>query len=268
MRRKKETDERPIGIFDSGLGGLTVMQAISILLPGESMVYFSDGAFCPYGNRAPSEIIDRSFKITKFLISKGAKAIVVACNTATAAAIDDLRNAFPLPFIGIEPAIKQAALHTSSGKVGVLATRNTFKGRLYQETSAKYANDKNVLIAAGDGLVELVEEGRMDTPEAKELLAGYLLPMIEAGVDQIVLGCTHYPFLIPAIRSLVPDHVEIHDPSPAVARQTRRVLLRHGLLSNKTTGEYLFFTSRNSDNLSNLAQKIDIRFNESQEIEL
>ena len=244
------------------------MGAIRDLLPGESMIYFSDGAFCPYGDRKADEIVERSFKITRFLINKGVKAIVVACNTATAVAIDELRRVFPLPFIGIEPAIKQAALHTSSGKVGVLATRNTFKGRLYQETSARYANDKRVMIAAGDGLVELVEEDRIDTPEALELIKGYLEPMLAAGVDQIVLGCTHYPFLIPVIRSLVPAHVEIHDPSPAVARQTQRILLQYEILSDQPHGLYHFFTSGNPDHLGKLTRRMGIGFGKCEEISL
>ncbi len=218
-----------IGVFDSGMGGLSVLQSLLELLPGESFHYFADSAWCPYGNRSTEEIIARADAITTHFLAGGAKLVVVACNTATAEAIDHLRSHYPVPFVGIEPAIKQAAYHTASGKVGVLATRNTIQGRLFRETSARYASGKDIMIQVGEGLVEVVEEGRIETPAAMALLKRYITPMIEAGVDQVVLGCTHYPFLIPAIQRIVPPDVVIHDPSPAVARQTAAVLKSNNL---------------------------------------
>jgi len=262
------SDNRPVGVFDSGLGGLSVMLSLYGTLPDESFIYYADSAWCPYGSKSIAEVKERANRITKFLMDKGAKAIVVACNTATAAAIDELRADFPIPFIGIEPAIKQAALHTRSGKVGVLATRNTFQGRLFRETSARYANDKDVYIQPGDGLVEIVEEDRIGTPEAKKLLRSYIHPMIEAGVDQIVLGCTHYPFLIPEIRTMVPDHIIIHDPSPAVARQTRHVLEESGLLSENSSKHDKFFTSGDTEMMEKMLQRLGMRALAAQQVNL
>lgn len=246
----------PIGIFDSGLGGLSVLASLFAELPFERFVYFADSAWCPYGSRSTEEIQKRSVAITQFLLTHDVKAIVVACNTATAAAIDLLRNSFPIPFIGIEPAIKQAALHTQSGKVGVLATRNTFHGRLYQETSARFANDKQIQVQIGDGLVEIVEEDRIDTPEAEALLRSYLEPMITSGVDQIVLGCTHYPFLISQIQKIVPPGVIVHNPAPAVARQTHRVLEKEELLAVSGNKENLFFSSGDTTVLNRMIRKL------------
>jgi glutamate racemase len=252
----KMADQRPIGVFDSGLGGLSVLKALVEQLPSESFIYFADTHWCPYGNRKPSEVRQRSAAISRYLIGMDCKMIVVACNTATAIAIGQLRRSFNIPFIGIEPAIKQAALHTRSGKVGVLATRNTFRGKLYRNTSARFASDKDVMVQVGDGLVEIVEEGRMHTPEADALLRSYLQPMIAAGVDQIVLGCTHYPFLIPLMKSMVPETVVIHDPAPAVARQTYRVLADLGILSDRKSGDNQYYSSGNPEILNSLSLQL------------
>jgi glutamate racemase len=252
------SDDRPIGVFDSGLGGLSVLGELIRTLPNESFLYLADSAYCPYGSRSAEEVTTRSFLITEHLMLLGAKMVVVACNTATAAAIDALRESYPIPFIGIEPAIKQAALHTASGKVGVLATRNTFQGRLFRETSARYASDTNVFIQPGDGLVEVVEENRIHTPEARQLLQSYILPMLAEGVDQIVLGCTHYPFLIPIIREIVPEHVVIHDPSPAVARQTARVLTENQLESNSQTVLHQAETTGDPDMLTRMIDQLNL----------
>lgn len=251
-------DNRPVGIFDSGLGGLTVLQSLAEHLPGESFLYLADSAFCPYGDKPVEAVQERTLRITDFLMERGAKTIVVACNTATAAAIDLLRGTYPIPFIGIEPAIKQAALHTLSGKVGVLATRNTFQGKLFQETSARYANDKDVYIQVGEGLVEIVEGDNMDTPESIALIKRYIQPMMEAGVDQIVLGCTHYPFLIPIIRTLVTENVVIHDPSPAVAKHTAHVLHEKGLESLCKNQPDQFFTTGNPLLLESMIQRMNL----------
>lgn len=261
-------DERTIGVFDSGLGGLSVMRNLLEILPDESFLYFADSAWCPYGNRSVGEIAERSVKITEYLLGKGAKLIVVACNTATAAAIDILRSNYHVPFIGIEPAVKQAALHTSSGKVGVLATQNTFQGRLFRETSAKFAAGKDVLIQVMEGLVEVVEEDKIDTPEAVQLLTGYIRPMVEAGVDQIVLGCTHYPFLIPAIRNIVPVNVVIHDPSPAVAKQTAHILKEYKLESSGSKVNHKAVTTGNEKVLKNFINKIGLNIPDCEKIAL
>lgn len=246
----------PIGIFDSGLGGLSVLASLFAELPYENFVYFADSAWCPYGSRSTEEIQMRSIAITQFLLTHNVKAVVVACNTATAAAIDLLRGTFPIPFIGIEPAIKQAALHTQSGKVGVLATRNTFQGRLYQETSARFANDKQIHVQIGDGLVELVEEDRIETPEAEALIRRYIEPMIASGVDQIVLGCTHYPFLISQIQKIVPPGVIVHNPAPAVARQTHRILENESLLAVSHNGKSHFFSSGDVTVLNRMIKRL------------
>ncbi len=261
-------DNRPIGVFDSGLGGLSVLRALVHLLLGESFLYLADSGYCPYGARSMEEIQDRTFRITGFLLEQDVKMIVVACNTATAAAIDLLRANYTIPFIGIEPAVKQAALHTRSGKVGVLATRNTFKGRLFKETSARYANDKDLFIQTGDGLVEIVEEGRIHDIDSVQLLQSYIGPMIEAGVDQIVLGCTHYPFLIPLIRTMVPESVVIHDPSPAVARQTERVMDDHRLRSSGVAATTRFFTTGETTILDQMVSKLDIQASPAVKISL
>lgn len=207
----------PIGIFDSGLGGLTVWREVVKLLPLQSVVYFSDNAYCPYGSRPAEELVERAKKISRFLIDEGCRVIVVACNTATAAAIDVLRRSFSTPFVGIEPAVKPAALHSKTGVVGILATRGTFQGRLYQETSQRFASHVRVIEYVGDGLVELVEQGQFNSPQTVQLLRKYIEPMIEAGADHLVLGCTHYPFLIPAIEKICRGRLVIVDPALAVA---------------------------------------------------
>ena len=208
----------PIGIFDSGLGGLSVWKEVVKLLPGRCIVYVSDNGYCPYGPRPAEEVVERTKTISRFLIREGCAVVVVACNTATAAAIDILRNTFPVPFVGMEPAVKPAALHSHTGVVGVLATHGTFRGRLYQETSQRFASHVHIMEQVGDGLVELIEKGVADAPETLRLLRTYIEPMMEAGADHLVLGCTHYPFLIPAIQQIVQGRMTIIDPAPAVAQ--------------------------------------------------
>jgi glutamate racemase len=241
-------DLRPIGIFDSGAGGLSVLQGLIKELPYESFVYYADSANCPYGSKPPERIIELSARIVDFLISKNCKIIVVACNTATAAAIDWLRDNYDIPFVGMEPAVKPAAINSISKSIGVLATAGTFKGRLYNETSRKYTTDINVCYQIGEGLVELVEQGKQNSPEAVLLLSKYLQPMIESNIDQLVLGCSHYPFFIPLLSKLLPPTVEIIDPSPAVAKQTVRLLLENKLNGNKTNENqsFTFFSSSNT----------------------
>jgi glutamate racemase len=246
-----------IGIFDSGVGGLSVWQEIVKLLPNEDIIYFADSKNCPYGLKSHDEIIELSIKNTEFLLSKGCKIIIVACNTATAAAIDILRKKYTVPFIGMEPAVKPAALNTNTGRIGVLATKGTFEGKLFKETSRKYAARIKKIIQIGNGLVELVENGNTQTDKAEELLKKYLNPMINAGVDQIVLGCTHYPFFIPTIKKLIPQNVQIINPAQAVAKQTKSVLMQNNLLSlTAKKSEYLFYTSGNNSVISIIIKNI------------
>ena len=215
-----------IGVFDSGVGGLSVWKELVKVLPDEKYIYVSDNGYCPYGPKPKSDIIERAKKITEFLIDKGADIIVVACNTATAAAIEVLRATYDIPFVGMEPAVKPAALNTLSGVIGVLATQGTFKGELYLRTLHKFAYNTTVLEQIGTGLVELVESGNTDTPEAEELLRKYIEPMLASGADHIVLGCTHYPFLTEAIKRITGDSVSIVNPAPAIAHRTEELLLK------------------------------------------
>ena len=213
-----------IGVFDSGVGGLSVWRELYREFPDETYLYVSDSGHCPYGPKSKDEVISRAKSITEFLISRGAEIIVVACNTATAAAIEFLRGHYTIPFVGMEPAVKPAALNTRTGAIGVLATKGTFKGELYLRTLHKFASSAQVLEQVGEGLVELVEGGKTDTLQARELISKYILPMVEENVDHIVLGCTHYPFLEKVIREIAPDSVTIVNPAPAIARRAGDVL--------------------------------------------
>lgn len=215
-----------IGIFDSGAGGLSVWKELIKIMPSEDYFYISDAAYCPYGRKSKQMILKRASAISRFLIERGAEIIVVACNTATAAAISGLRQRFDIPFVGMEPAVKPAAAMTKTGVIGVLATHGTLQGSLYKATSEKYARRKEVKIIeeVGDGLVELVEDGDTKSPEAERLVKKYIDPMIEAGADCVVLGCTHYPFLEPVIRKVSSDKLIVINPAPAVAKRARQLL--------------------------------------------
>ncbi len=215
-----------IGIFDSGAGGLSVWKELIKIMPSENYFYISDAAYCPYGRKSKEMILKRASAISSFLIERGAEIIVVACNTATAAAIEGLRQTFDIPFVGMEPAVKPAAALTKTGVIGVLATHGTLQGSLYKATSEKYARRKEVKIIeeVGDGLVELVEAGDTQSPEAEALVRKYINPMIEAGADCVVLGCTHYPFLEPLIRKVSSDKLIVINPAPAVAKRALQLL--------------------------------------------
>lgn len=214
-----------IGVFDSGSGGLSVYRELVKVLPQEHYHYFSDSAHCPYGEKSPLYIRRRGIYITEFLLERGADIIVVACNTATAAAIATLRSTYPdVPFVGMEPAVKPAALGTQSGIIGVLATAGTLKGSKYLNTRGLYQDDVKIVEHVGQGFVELVEKGILDGPEAESVVRSSLQPLLDAGADIIVLGCTHYPFLQPVIQRLAGPSVRVIDPAPAVARQTVNVL--------------------------------------------
>ena len=213
-----------IGVYDSGIGGLSVWKELIRVMPQERYIYVSDAGHCPYGPKPREEILTRAKAVTEFLISKGAEIVVVACNTATAAAIEYLRGHYPIPFVGMEPAVKPAAINTRTGAIGVLATKGTFKGELYLRTLHKFASNAKVIEQIGEGLVELVESGDTRSPKARELVGKYVIPMIEQGVDHIVLGCTHYPFLEETIREFTSDNVTIVNPAPAVARRAAEIL--------------------------------------------
>lgn len=213
-----------IGVYDSGEGGKSVLKELRRLMPWEDYIYYGDKAYCPYGPKSPEFIITRACAVTDYLISRGCEVIVVACNTATAAAISYLRSHYQIPFVGMEPAIKPAVLHSKSGVVGVLATAGTFKGRLYLNTLARFSGNVKVIERIGEGLVETVEKGVLDGPEVEEMVRRCIAPMLEAGADHIVLGCTHYPFLQPVIERIAGPGITVVNPAPAVAAQTKRVL--------------------------------------------
>ena len=222
-----------IGIFDSGVGGLSVLKAIRQQLPDESLIYLADQAHVPYGPRPLEEVRAFSESITRFLLHQGAKLVVVACNAASAAALHYLRQAFPeVPFVGMEPAVKPAAERTQSGVVGVLATPATFQGALYASVVERFAQDVTLLQHTCPGLVAQIEAGRLDAPETRRILEDALRPMLTRGIDTVVLGCTHYPFVIPLIQDIVGSSVRVIDPAPAVARQVGRVLESLGLLAS------------------------------------
>lgn len=222
----------PIGVFDSGVGGLSVLRAIRQELPREPVIYLADQSHVPYGPRPLEEVQSFSEGITRYLLAEGAKLVVVACNTASAAALHHLRQVFPpIPFVGMEPAVKPAAECTKTGVVGVLATPATFQGALYASVIERFANGVTVLQHTCPGLVSQIEDGRLDAPKTRAILEEALRPMLEQGIDTVVLGCTHYPFVIPLIQEIVGPAVRVIDPAPAVARQVRRLLEAHSLCS-------------------------------------
>ena len=226
-----------IGIFDSGVGGLSVYREIRKILPQERYIYYSDNAHCPYGEKSKEYIIDRAREITDFMISEGADVIVVACNTATAAAIRTLREEYQIPFIGMEPAIKPAAAITKTGVVGVLATAGTLKADKYKDTRGRYADDVKVVEHIGQGFVELVEKGITIGPAAEDVVMESLEPMLDEGADTIVLGCTHYPFLSETIskvaKRLSPDRdISLIDPAPAVARHLHEIMKEKAIIKD------------------------------------
>lgn len=245
MKTNTNPSQKPIGIFDSGVGGLSVLRAICELLPHEHVLYLADQAHIPYGPRQKRRIRDFSFGITEFLLEQGAKLILVACNTASAAALHDLRARFPaVPFVGMVPAVKPAATISNTGRVGVLATPTTFAGDLYTALVDRFAQGIEIYQSTCPGLVEQVEWGKMDSPATRAILEEALTPMLAEGVDTIVLGCTHYPFVIPVIQSITGPEVRTIDPAPAIARQTQRLLAERGWLNpDDREGGLQFFTS-------------------------
>lgn len=234
----------PIGFFDSGVGGITLWKSIKSLLPHENTIYLSDSKNCPYGAKSQKEIDKICFNNTKFLIEKKCKIIVVACNTATTNSISKLRDEFKIPFIGIEPAIKPAALKTKTKTIGVLATKGTLMSNLFAKTSSDYKGDVKFINTEGLGLVELIENGNCEK-DLNLLLIKYLKPMLEKGIDQLVLGCTHYPLIEKSIKKIIGDKVNIIDCNRAVALQTKKILDLYNLLNTnkKDLPKHYFFNS-------------------------
>ena len=215
-------NKQPIGIFDSGIGGLSILEEINRILPNENIIYLADNKNCPYGNKENSAIVKLSLKNTSLLIQMNCKIIVVACNTATTNAIKEIRNSFSIPVIGIEPAIKPAILKTKTNKIGVLATEKTLTSSLFNKTSNKLSKKVKIYKQIGYGLVDLIEKGKIK--ETRDLLKSQIEPMLKSNIDQLVLGCTHYHFLIPLIKKILPKNINIQDPNEAIARQTKKIL--------------------------------------------
>ncbi len=251
------SNSSPIGVFDSGIGGLSVWREIAQQLPREDTIYFADQLHIPYGPRSLQEIRTFSETITRFLLDRGCKIIVVACNAASAAALKHLRATFPdVPFVGMEPAVKPAAETTRTGVVGVLATPATFQGELFASVVERFANGVQLVKEVCPGLVQQVEAGRLNTPDTLEMLNRFLQPIRAAHADTIVLGCTHYPFVIEAIRQLAPG-VNVIDPAPAVARQVARVLRERGWLCDEDrAGTRRFITSGDLDRFQNILRAL------------
>ncbi|MGB5227876.1 MAG: glutamate racemase [Eudoraea sp.] len=249
---------KPIGIFDSGVGGTSIWKEIHALLPHENTIYLADSKNAPYGQKTREEIIALSAKNTELLLARGCKLIVVACNTATTNAISHLREKYDVPFIGIEPAIKPAALNSGTGTVGVLATKGTLSSSLFLKTSKDHAGEISIVEQEGAGLVPLIEAGKINSIETKQLLIKYIKPMLQANMDHIVLGCTHYPYLIPVLKEILPSHVKIIDCGAAVAKQTLAVLDKESLKNpKKIPGKIQFYTNKDTEILISFLKDVD-----------
>ena len=249
--------DRPIGIFDSGLGGISVWQALYKALPYESLIYLGDGARCPYGSRSREEVQSFTEEAVERLLAEGCKMIVVACNTATAVAISYLREKYSeIPFVGLEPAVKPAALTTKTGVIGVLATKRSLEGDHFRKAEAKYGTEVTILKAVGEGFVEAVENNEEHTAETAEIVRRMVRPLVEGGADKIVLGCTHYPFLRSAIAEAAGDGVEIIDSSEAVARRVATLLAENDMAATEgAKAEYRFLTFADKEYADKLREK-------------
>ena len=245
------TNNNPIGVFDSGIGGTSIWKAIHELLPNEKTIYLADSKNAPYGQRNKEEIIALSKKNVDFLIGMNCKLIVVACNTATTNAIQELRTDYKIPFVGIEPAIKPAAKNSKTQVIGILATKGTLNSELFNKTAEMF-QDTKIIEQVGHGLVQLIENGDLNSPEMTQLLESYLQPMIDANIDYLVLGCSHYPYLIPQIKKILPEHIQIIDSGEAVARQTQTLLREKVGFSNTEGNEPVFYTNSNPAVLSSI----------------
>lgn len=251
-------DDRRIGIFDSGIGGTSIWGEIQELLPHESCIYLADSKNAPYGEKSEERILELSIKNAEYLLNKDCKLIVVACNTATTNAISYLRTNYHVPFIGIEPAIKPAAINTKSKIIGILATKGTLSSSLFHSTSKNHAAGITVIEQRGTGLVEMIENGQLESTELYLLLESYIKPMLDQGMDYLVLGCTHYPYLIPLLKKMLPEHVTVIDSGEAVARQTKSVLENNDLRTTATKkGSHQFYTNGDEEALSKILKKSD-----------
>lgn len=250
--------DAPIGVYDSGVGGLSVLRAIHSQLPFEATIYFGDQAKVPYGERSLEEVRQLAEGVTRLMMNQGAKLIVIACNTASAAALKHLRALYPeFPFVGMEPAVKPAAEQTLSGKVGVLATPSTFHGELYASVVERFAKDVQIFEATCPGLVKQVERGYLNTYLTRGILQKALEPMLAEGVDTLVMGCTHFPFVIPLIQQIAGENVRVIDPAPAIARQTERVLIQQYLLrSSNAKPFHRYLTSGDPIRFSRLLEQL------------
>lgn len=237
------SNKNPIGLFDSGVGGTSIWKEVHALLPNESTIYLADSKNAPYGQKTQEEIIALSKKNTEFLLNQNCKLIIVACNTATTNAIKVLRNSYDIPFIGIEPAIKPAALHSKTQKIGILATQGTLNSELFHQTVALYS-DVKVVEQIGYELVQLIENGEMYSKKMTQLLEDYLHPMVAQDIDYLVLGCTHYPYLIPQIKKIIPHHIKIIDSGEAVAKQTKHILEINNLFNTSKDIKQIFYINQ------------------------
>ncbi len=249
--------KQPIGIFDSGIGGLSIWKEIVTLLPNENTIYLADSKNAPYGQKSPKKIIELCIKNTELLLQQNCKLIVVACNTATTNAINYLRAHYDIPFIGIEPAIKPAALQTKTNAIGILATKGTLSSELFNTTSQKFSEGINIIEQIGEGLVPLIESGKIDSIEMDNLLRKYLNPMLKQHIDYLVLGCSHYPFLIPQIRKIIGDEITIIDSGEAVAKQTMAILKQHRLLNTSNSKpQYEFYSNADLTTLQYITKEL------------
>lgn len=243
----------PLGFFDSGVGGTSVWSEVNSLLPNEHSVYLADSKNAPYGPKGKDRIIELSIKNTELLLKKGCKLIAVPCNTATTNAIDVLRSMYDIPFVGIEPAIKPAALQTKTNSIGVLATKGTLSSALFHKTSSLHTSGIQVIEQVGEGLVPLVEAGKINHKETLNLLEKYTKPMLDANIDYLVLGCSHYPYLITPLKKILPNHITIIDSGEAVARQIQAVLSQYDLLNKAIKpATHYFYTNTTVDTLKQL----------------
>ncbi len=253
--------EKPIGIFDSGIGGTSIWKEVIKLLPNENTIYLADSKNAPYGEKSPEEILLLSIKNTEYLISKGCKLIIVACNTATSNAIDHLRKTYNIPFIGIEPAIKPAVLLSKTGAIGILATKGTLTSKLFKKTTAEYTKNIITIEQDGEGLVPLIEAGKINSRELNELLSAYLKPMLNFNIDHLVIGCTHYPYLIPQIKEILGSNVKIIVSGKAVAKQTKAVLEKLNLISKaKIQPNHQLFINSHKEVLEELIKEVTVNY--------
>ena len=245
------SNNNPIGLFDSGIGGTSIWAAIHKLLPNENTIYLADSKNAPYGQKSKEEIVALSMKNTELLLEMNSKIIVVACNTATTNAIKELRAKYPIPFIGIEPAIKPAANNSKTQTIGILATKGTLSSELFNKT-VEIFQGTNIIEQVGHGLVTLIEDGKINSAEMDQLLHSYLQPMIDANIDYLVLGCSHYPYLIPQIKKILPTHIQIIDSGEAVAKQTKKVLKDSVGLNQNDQPTHIFYTNSDPKILSGI----------------